>query len=239
MNAYEQKQEAKRERYAERAKKKRAEAEAADKSQRAIADHIPLGQPILVGHHSEMRHRRDLARIDRGMRKAIDANKEADRLEQKAESYGTRFISSDDPDAVAKLQHKLARLEGKRTAIKEHNRLMRKNGNGSMPKFVLTNLGANIRTVQKRIDALEKAADREANDPIIGDGWRIEEHPDDNRIRFYFDEKPDRETCRKMKLLGFRWSPNAGAWQRNLNNAGIYAAHSAAHALFGWTAEAV
>ena len=26
---------------------------------------IPLGQPILVGHHSEKRHRKDLNRIDR------------------------------------------------------------------------------------------------------------------------------------------------------------------------------
>lgn len=29
-----------------------------------IGSLIPMGQPILVGHHSERRHRRDLARID-------------------------------------------------------------------------------------------------------------------------------------------------------------------------------
>jgi predicted RNA methylase len=37
----------------------------------AIADNIPLGQPILVGHHSEKRARRDAARIENGMRKAV------------------------------------------------------------------------------------------------------------------------------------------------------------------------
>lgn len=38
---------------------------------RAIADHIPLGQPILVGHHSEARARRAKKRIDDGMRRAV------------------------------------------------------------------------------------------------------------------------------------------------------------------------
>lgn len=38
----------------------------------AIADNIPFGQPILVGHHSEGRARRDAARIYDGMRKAVE-----------------------------------------------------------------------------------------------------------------------------------------------------------------------
>ena len=29
---------------------------------------VPLGQPILVGHHSEKRHRKDLTRIDDAFR---------------------------------------------------------------------------------------------------------------------------------------------------------------------------
>lgn len=36
-----------------------------------IADGIPLGQPILVGHHSERRARKDKERIDSGMRRAV------------------------------------------------------------------------------------------------------------------------------------------------------------------------
>ncbi|WP_257829889.1 DUF3560 domain-containing protein [Burkholderia glumae] len=36
-----------------------------------MAEHIPLGQPILVGHHSEGRHRRDLARMDASIRQAL------------------------------------------------------------------------------------------------------------------------------------------------------------------------
>ena len=35
---------------------------------------IPLGQPILVGYHSEKRHRKDLSRIDRHFAEAKDAS---------------------------------------------------------------------------------------------------------------------------------------------------------------------
>jgi protein-L-isoaspartate O-methyltransferase len=37
----------------------------------AIADGIPLGQPILVGHHSERHARKDAERIENGMRRAV------------------------------------------------------------------------------------------------------------------------------------------------------------------------
>jgi len=48
-----------------------ADAERAHKAVAAIADNIPLGQPILVGHHSERHARRDAKRIENGMRKAV------------------------------------------------------------------------------------------------------------------------------------------------------------------------
>ena len=47
------------------------EANAAHATVDQIMSGIPLGQPILVGHHSERRHRRDIERIDNGMRKAV------------------------------------------------------------------------------------------------------------------------------------------------------------------------
>jgi protein-L-isoaspartate O-methyltransferase len=50
--------------------KRAADAEQARKSVSAIADGIPLGQPILVGHHSERHARKDAAKIEGGMRKA-------------------------------------------------------------------------------------------------------------------------------------------------------------------------
>lgn len=50
---------------------RRRDAESAHAAVAAIADHIPLGQPILVGHHSEKHARKDAERIENGMRRAI------------------------------------------------------------------------------------------------------------------------------------------------------------------------
>lgn len=51
--------------------KRGAEANRAREHVASIADNIPLGQPILVGHHSERHARRDAKRIEDGMRKAV------------------------------------------------------------------------------------------------------------------------------------------------------------------------
>jgi protein-L-isoaspartate O-methyltransferase len=50
-----------------------ADAHRAHAAVEAIAGQIPLGQPILVGHHSERHARRDAEKIERGMRKAVNA----------------------------------------------------------------------------------------------------------------------------------------------------------------------
>ena len=51
--------------------KRLAEAESVKRSVDRIADGIPFGQPILVGHHSERRARKDAERIQNGMAKAV------------------------------------------------------------------------------------------------------------------------------------------------------------------------
>jgi Domain of unknown function (DUF3560) len=58
-------------RFDEYSDNRRADAESARKSVAAIADNIPLGQPILVGHHSERHARKDAERIENGMRKTV------------------------------------------------------------------------------------------------------------------------------------------------------------------------
>lgn len=60
------------ERFEEYRDRRLAEAETAKAAVSKIADHIPLGQPILVGHHSESHARRDAERIHNRMRKAVD-----------------------------------------------------------------------------------------------------------------------------------------------------------------------
>lgn len=48
------------------------DANAARRAVSALADHIPFGQPILVGHHSEARARKDAQRIQSGIQKAVN-----------------------------------------------------------------------------------------------------------------------------------------------------------------------
>ena len=66
-----ERQEQRAERFEEYSDNRKADAEAAHKAVHAIADGIPLGQPILVGHHSEKHARKDAERIENGMRKAV------------------------------------------------------------------------------------------------------------------------------------------------------------------------
>ena len=127
MNSYEQKQEARRERILEAADKHDAKADAAfSKSDlREEGSGIPLGQPILVGHHSEGRHRRAIAKANAAMHKAVEHGKTAQDLRHKAEGVGLGGISSDDPDAIAKLHNKIAELEHSKSIMKEANKVIR------------------------------------------------------------------------------------------------------------------
>ncbi len=72
-------------RYAERADRQRSKSQAAHDRAHAAVDGIPMGQPILVGHHSERHHRRALDNSHRAMGQAVEAGKYAQHLEQKAD----------------------------------------------------------------------------------------------------------------------------------------------------------
>jgi hypothetical protein len=67
-----------------RASKLSAESEARRKASDAITEHIPMGQPILVGHHSQRRHERALERAHSNDRKSWEAAAEAKRAEAAA-----------------------------------------------------------------------------------------------------------------------------------------------------------
>ncbi len=246
----------------ERAERKAAHLERLGEQQwesaRAETATIPMGQPILVGHHSEGRHRNALKRQDRRSRQALDTLRAAESAHGAAERAGYA-ISNDDPDAIVALKVRLAELEASRELSKAINKAFRRGGWDAveqvpdvMPGMLarakelmkaahwrkapmdLTNLGANIRRVRKRIEEMEANAGRTATPPIEGEGFAITEHVDDNRIRFTFDERPDKPTITKMKRAGFRWSRRHGAWQRQLNSRGRYAAEEMAKELFGW-----
>lgn len=59
------------ERFTKYSEHRNDDAQRASDGVHAIADNIPFGQPILIGHHSEKRARRDQQRITDGISKAV------------------------------------------------------------------------------------------------------------------------------------------------------------------------
>jgi phospholipid N-methyltransferase len=59
------------ERFADYSDNRRADAERSHEAVSAIVDGIPMGQPILIGHHSEKHARKDAEKIQNGMRRAV------------------------------------------------------------------------------------------------------------------------------------------------------------------------
>jgi Domain of unknown function (DUF3560) len=157
-----------------------AKRDAADR----ISDGIPFGQPILVGHHSEKRHRRDLAKIESGMRAAIELGDKAKSQAQKADNIEAATegsIYDDDPDAIERLTEKLAALEAKREHMKTVNAEYRRAHRVELkamsaydrsqtipfPQYSLTNLGGNIGRCRERLARLQRQQVTGPRDRII------------------------------------------------------------------------
>lgn len=88
---------------------------------------VPMGQPILVGHHSERGHRKLIEKIDNQMRKSCEADDKAKYYDERAEAAeNNTAIMSDDPEAVTKLTEKIARLKDNQSIMKAVNAVIRK-----------------------------------------------------------------------------------------------------------------
>lgn len=123
-----EKLERKAERREEWAESRREAASAAFSSARETASNIPLGQPVLVGHHSESKMRNLYNGIARKMDAGVESAKIADLHESKAAGIREqldRCIFSDDPDAVDALQARVAELEEKQEKMKAANKICR------------------------------------------------------------------------------------------------------------------
>lgn len=66
--------------------KRTNDAERAHKAVAGICEGIPFGQPILVGHHSEKRARKDAEKIERGMERAVKMWDQAEYWKNRAAS---------------------------------------------------------------------------------------------------------------------------------------------------------
>jgi hypothetical protein len=226
-NAYEQRKAARIDRLKARAAGLTVEAARRDVRSHDIGRNIPFGQPILVGHHSERRHRNAIDKMHNASRKAYELRQAAEEAARRAEAAeSSNAISSDDPKAVEKLTQKLAGLENLRDHIKAENKMGKRS-----PSWKLTNLGAEIRRCKQRIEELsiEIAPEQQIN--IEENGFKLFESAEDNRICFQFEGKPSEDVRRELKSRAFKWSPSRGLWVRQLNTNGRWAAKHTVEAL--------
>lgn len=219
------------------AAKRQAKAAAAFAKADAVASGIPFGQPILVGHHSEARHRRDVARIDAGMNAGVQSSAmaaEHDRKARAIESRLKRTIFSDDEDAVENLKKRIADreqvIERMKLVNKAHAKFLKtgvvpdgvSDAEAEMirnykpayswephpyPPYALTNLRNLIAADRKRLVMIGKVAERAAAASESESGVLIE---GGDFVRVTFAEKPDREIINRLKAAGFRWG--GGGW---------------------------
>lgn len=79
-----ERQEERAERFEGYSEKRATESEQQLNAVDALTSAIPLGQPILVGHHSERRARKHAQRIENGMRRAVDLFETSEYWQQRA-----------------------------------------------------------------------------------------------------------------------------------------------------------
>jgi len=217
IQRYQEKQENKYDRYLEISERSKKESIAKQESSNSMLSGIPMGQPILVGHHSENAHRNLLKRSWNAMDKSVELSQKSEYYAEKAESTkNNNSISSDNPEAIDLLKEKLEKLELERTKIKEFNKKARKEKKDTHPTWVLSNLSQNISSVKKRIEHLGRLNSIEETEEKIN-GVVLKVNKEDNRVQLFFDGKPEEEIRTKLKRNGFRWSPYNGCWQRQLN----------------------
>ena len=101
------------------------DAEQAHAAVDQIAGNIPLGQPILVGHHSEKRARRDAKRIENGMRKAVKAFKTSEYWTYRAAAAIRHASYKERPDVRARRIKKLEASLRKQTKNHDTSALLR------------------------------------------------------------------------------------------------------------------
>jgi nitrogen fixation protein/uncharacterized coiled-coil protein SlyX len=90
-----------------------------------ISERFEMGQPVLVGHHSEGKALRDQARMHSQMSKAVEAGELAKTHESKAaniEAALERTVFSDDADAIEKLNARIAEHEKQADRMKAINK---------------------------------------------------------------------------------------------------------------------
>lgn len=163
-------------------------------------------------------------KIDKFYKNTDDMLKNAYTKEEILNMYRNGYsdpISSDDPLAKEKLQAKLEHYQEKHQSYLDFNKKARKDGTQQLPPYVLANSNQNIKSIKDRLLKMEKLEQAKLDDYYFDKG-EVRFEKNDNRIRIYFDEKPDEEMRDTLKRNAFKWSPKNMCWQRQITPNAIY-----------------
>lgn len=162
------------------------------------------------------------------------------RLDQLRRKYDPRRIacapiSSDDPEAIIKLQAKIEQAEWLQELMKTANKVVRKKekneveqrvdllslgltevqvqellvpdfrGKIGFAAYQLSNNNANIRRMKQRVEQLERAAQDTTTEIAFGD-VRVVDNVEENRVQIFFPGKPAADILAKVKSNGFNWA---------------------------------
>lgn len=254
MSDYSDRLEAKKDRLEDRATAKRQQSDQAYKRSYDLVSAIPFGQPILVGHHSEARHRKAVDTSWNLIGKSVSLDKEAASLAGRAASVGTGGISSNDPEALIKLKEKLKNLVNSQETMKAVNKIVKskkltdsekieKIVNDELLKvghaqeilnpdfagrvgFASYSLQNNNAEIRRTQKRIEELEKLHNRTPLEFENDDFSMNINNGQIVIDFSGGKPNEVTRKLvgRAYSFKWSRYQGAWVRKVTSNAMYAA---------------
>ena len=117
----------------------------------AITGNIPMGQPILVGHHSERRHRRDIEKSWSALGKGVEFMHKAEDHESKAEYWAKKAndINLSMPESLEYYEFKLEEAKARHEGLK----------NGTIKRehsYSLTYANKEVKEIESKLKMAQK-----------------------------------------------------------------------------------
>lgn len=242
----EEKKQARIERLRDRAANARRESTELYQKSSKMAEVIPFGQPIHVGHYSERSDRNYRNKIHNTMGKSVKAGEKAEYYERKAEAAENNdAIYLEDEDCIQRLEAKIERLTNLQDNMKAANKIIRNKKLSDAEKinqlkefgiseknaidritpnycgdtgFPSWELSNNSAVIRNAKQRLEKAIKLKMTESkeYEMNGVRIVENTEENRLQLFFSDRPEKEIRENLKRNGFRWASSNGCWQSYL-----------------------
>ena len=207
----------------------------------AVTSSTPGSYPVVAGRERPGKKGNTGRRFNAAASQAapIDAGKRS----------GAIRISASDPDALEKLEGRLASMLAMQENMQRTNDFLQNKDRDGLIRYgysaegveelflcgpgqqlgfsvqEFNNMAMNISRVQDRIVELRRNLVRTTK-VVQEQGFQYAEDVDQQRVMFMFPEKPITSVRQLLGKSGFRWSPNRSSWVRPLNANTLQAAET-------------